>query len=200
LPARLAVFGANGGSHVLLSEPFDKALIYASEIHRLQRRKGTSIPYVAHLLSVCGRVLSNGGDEAQAIAALLHDAAEDQGGEARLDDIRRRFGDAVASIVADCTDAWVEPKPEWRRRKQAYLDALPHKPAASLLVSLADKVDNAAAILRDYEATGEDVFSRFKGGKDGTLWYYRELVRIFAEIYPGPLARELSGIVMRFPD
>src|ERR1043166_4437456 len=108
-----------------LSPLFSEALVCAAMLHRDQIRKGSGIPYVAHLLSVCSRVLTNGGSEAQAIAALLHDAAEDQGGEPRLDEIRRFFGEAVAAIVADCTDAWVEPKPEWRARKEAYLAALP---------------------------------------------------------------------------
>src|SRR6476659_4674349 len=138
-----------------LSELYDEALLYASDLHRMQVRKGSGTPYIAHLLSVSSRVLSEGGTEVQAIAGLLHDAAEDQGGEATLAVVRKRFGDDVAQIVADCTDAWVEPKPDWRPRKEAYLRDLPKKPATSLLVSLADKVDNAEAILSDYEQIGD---------------------------------------------
>jgi (p)ppGpp synthase/HD superfamily hydrolase len=183
-----------------LSEKFDDALVYASQLHRAQIRKGSGVPYLAHLLSVSSRVLVAGGSEVQAIAGLLHDAAEDQGGQATLDEIERRFGAPVAQIVADCTDSWVEPKPKWRPRKEAYLSALPAKPATSLLVSLADKVDNAAAILDDYRNIGDDLWSRFTGRREGTIWYYRTLDKIFARALPCTLANELSRTVSQFPD
>lgn len=182
-----------------LSESYDRALVYATSLHRHQVRKGNGIPYISHLLSVSSRVIVAGGTETQAIAGLLHDAAEDQGGQETLDDIERRFGPDVARIVADCTDSWVEPKPAWRPRKEAYLDALPKKPKASLLVSLADKVDNADAILRDYRIVGEDLWSRFTGGREGTVWYYRSLDAIFAKELPGSLAAELSRLVSELP-
>jgi (p)ppGpp synthase/HD superfamily hydrolase len=182
-----------------LSPTFDDALSYASRLHREQIRKGSGTPYVAHLLSVCSRVLTHGGSEVQAIGALLHDAAEDQGGQATLDEIERRFGPAVAEIVSDCTDSWVEPKPAWRPRKEAYLATLPGKPATSLLVSLADKTDNAAAILADYRVIGDALWSRFTGGRDGTLWYYRSLSGIFDRVLPGPLADELARTVAALP-
>ena len=182
-----------------LSKMFDDVLVYAAELHRDQTRKGGEIPYIAHLLSVCRRVLSAGGTEVQAIGGLLHDAAEDQGGEATLDAIRKRFGADVAQIVADCTDSWTEPKPEWRGRKEAYLSTLPGKPATSLLVSLADKVDNAEAILSDYRRVGDDLWQRFTGGRDGTIWYYRSLSAIFDRALPGSLARDLSRAVSFFP-
>jgi (p)ppGpp synthase/HD superfamily hydrolase len=183
-----------------LSETFDDALTYASRLHRDQVRKGSGVPYIAHLLSVSSRVISAGGSEVQAIAGLLHDAAEDQGGAATLDEIRTRFGAPVAQIVSDCTDSWVEPKPAWRPRKQTYLAALPGKPATSLLVSLADKVDNAQAILADYRHMGDDLWSRFTGGREGTIWYYRTLSTIFARALPGPLTDELARTVAQFPD
>jgi (p)ppGpp synthase/HD superfamily hydrolase len=186
-------------SYEPLSSKFDDALVYAADLHRQQVRKGTNVPYVAHLLSVCSLVLTNGGGEVQAIAALLHDAAEDQGGQATLEEIRRRFGAEVAGIVADCTDAWGEPKPPWRARKQAYLEALPHKPSSSLLVSLADKVDNAEAILSDHRVLGEELWSRFKGGRDGTIWYYLSLSEIFDSMLPGALAERLAMTVAEFP-
>ncbi|MBN8994674.1 MAG: HD domain-containing protein [Rhizobiales bacterium] len=182
-----------------LSTKFDAALTYASELHRTQVRKGSNIPYVGHLLSVCSRVIAEGGTEVQSIAALLHDAAEDQGGLERLADIRRKFGEEVAAIVADCTDSYVEPKPEWRPRKEAYLAALRNKPKASLLVSLCDKVDNAEAILRDYGEIGDAVWARFTGGREGTGWYYRTLASIFQTAYPGRLADTLSRVVSGFP-
>ena len=182
-----------------LSKLYDEALVYASELHRTQVRKGSGIPYIAHLLSVSSRVLSAGGTEVQAIGGLLHDAAEDQGGQATLDTIRQRFGNDVAQIVADCTDSWVEPKPAWRPRKEAYLSILPRKPASSLLVSLADKVDNAEAILNDYRNIGDDLWARFTGGRDGTIWYYRKLNEIFNAVLPGALAQQLAVTVSHFP-
>ena len=121
-----------------LSFRFDQALSFASCLHREQKRKGTSIPYISHLIAVGGIVLENGGDENAAIGALLHDAAEDCGGESTLDMIRKMYGGAVAQIVEDCTDSWIEPKPAWRPRKEAYIASLAHKQDASLLVSLAD--------------------------------------------------------------
>jgi (p)ppGpp synthase/HD superfamily hydrolase len=181
-----------------LTDRFDDALAYASRLHREQTRKGSDIPYVAHLLAVCSLVIEHGGSEDQAIAALLHDAAEDQGGEPRLSEIRARYGAAVADIVADCTDAWTEPKPPWRPRKEAYLAALPSKPPASLLVSLADKTHNASAILGDYRELGDKLWDRFNGGREGTIWYYRSLSEVFDKVMPGPLAGQLSRTVLQF--
>ncbi len=122
----------------MLTERFDDAFGFAHRLHRAQPRKGTSIPYISHLMTVAALVIETGGDEDQAIAALLHDAVEDKGGADTLEKIRATFGETVAMIVSDCTDAWTEPKPPWRARKEAYLLALPDKPQRSLLVSLAD--------------------------------------------------------------
>ena len=182
----------------MLSEKFDDALAYAARLHRQQTRKGSAIPYVAHLLAVCSLVIEHGGSEDQAIAALLRDAAEDQGGEPRLNEIRARYGAAVADIIADCTDAWTEPKPLWRPRKEAYLAALPSKAPRSLLVSLADKTHNASAILGDYRELGDELWDRFNGGRDGTIWYYRSLSAVFDKVMPGPLAGQLSRTVLQF--
>lgn len=168
-----------------LTERFDDALAYASRIHRLQRRKGSEIPYVSHLLGVAAIAIENGCDEDQAIAALLHDAVEDQGGQRRLEDIRLRFGERVARIVGHCTDSDVEPKPPWRARKEAYIASLATKPAESLAVSIADKTHNASAINADLRAVGEAVWQRFTGGKEGSLWYYRALADSFARLLPG---------------
>ncbi|WDA41700.1 HD domain-containing protein [Erythrobacter sp. BLCC-B19] len=162
-----------------LTERFDDALAYASRLHRAQTRKGSGIPYVSHLLAVAAIALENGADEDQAIAALLHDAVEDQGGLAQLKAIRERYGEGVAQIVADCTDSHQEPKPAWHPRKEAYIASLAHKPPRSLAVSLADKTHNAAAINADLRGAGEAVWSRFTGGKGGTLWYYRALANAF---------------------
>lgn len=178
-----------------LTERFTVALVYASHIHRTQFRKGSNIPYVSHLLGVASIAIENGADEDQAIAALLHDAVEDQGGAARLEDIRSQFGERVARIVEHCTDTDVMPKPPWRERKETYLLGLASKPRDSLEVSLADKTHNASAILADLDAVGEDVWERFTGGKDGSLWYYRALADAFAELVPGPAAARLSRLV-----
>jgi GTP pyrophosphokinase len=140
-------------------------------------------------------VIEDGGDEDQAIAALLHDAVEDQGGKPRLDDIRARFGDRVAGIVAGCTDADTIPKPEWLPRKQGYIRHLRSAPPEVLRVSCADKLHNARAILADYRALGDALFPRFTGGKDGTLWYYACLVNVFRECHPGGPAKELERVV-----
>lgn len=178
-----------------LTERFQSALAFATELHRHQRRKGTDIPYVSHLLGVASIALEIGADEDQAIAALLHDAVEDQGGAPCLAEIRERFGDRVASIVSDCTDADTVPKPPWRERKEAYIASLAHKPADSLLVSLADKTHNARAILDDLVVHGPALWKRFTGGHEGSLWYYDQLARAFHERLPGPAADRLAFVV-----
>ena len=159
-----------------LSTRFDRALQLAHDLHRRQPRKKSDVPYIAHLLAVTAIVLENGGDEDTAIAALLHDAVEDQGGQPTLDSIRREFGDRVARIVYECSDADGEPKPPWRFRKEQYLQALPHKSTEALLVSFGDKIHNCRSIVRDLRRDGAPVWNRFEGRRDGTLWYYRELL------------------------
>lgn len=182
----------------MLTDRFGEALVLAHDLHRAQQRKGTEIPYVSHLLSVSALVLEHGGDEDQAIAALLHDAAEDQGGAGTLAVIRERFGDGVADIVSDCTDSWEEPKPDWRARKEAYIADLAMKPTRSLLVSLADKTHNAEAILHDHRELGDSLWSRFTGGAVGTRWYYRNLADRFADLVPGRLPERLDSAVRGF--
>jgi 8-oxo-dGTP pyrophosphatase MutT (NUDIX family) len=179
----------------VLSTRFDVALAHAAELHRVQTRKGTAIPYVAHLLSVSALVMEDGGDEDEAIAGLLHDAVEDQGGHARLEEIRAQFGDRVAAIVEGCSDSETEPKPPWLDRKRAYLDHLREAPADVLRVSAADKLHNARAILADYRALGEDLWSRFNASQNDIFWYYRSLVDIFRERGPARLAAELGRVV-----
>lgn len=178
-----------------LSTRFEYALGFAAALHREQERKGSGIPYVSHLLGVTSLVIEFGGSEDQAIGALLHDAAEDQGGEPTLRDIERRFGSAVAAIVADCTDSFAEQKPLWRPRKEAYVASLAHKPAASLLVSVSDKIHNARAILADRAVVGEAIWDRFSEPRDQVLWYYRALSDAFVAALPGPAANELARLV-----
>ena len=177
------------------SKRLQEAFTYASDLHAEQKRKGTNIPYISHLMGVAAIVLEHGGTEDEAIAALLHDAVEDQGGRATLEKIRKRFGDEVAQTVEGCTDADTNPKPPWRERKEKYITHL-HKADASVrLVSAADKLHNVRTILADYRKVGEALWERFRGGKDGTLWYYRTLAKTFREIYPSPLADELGRVV-----
>jgi (p)ppGpp synthase/HD superfamily hydrolase len=168
-----------------------EAFAHAARIHAAQRRKGTDIPYVSHLMAVAGIVLEHGGDEQLAIAALLHDAIEDCGAEQEAE-IAARFGPRIAAIVRDCTDADVQPKPPWRARKEAYLAHLAHTGRDSLLVSAADKLHNARAIVADLRTHGPAMMSRFTAGAEGTLWYYRALADAFTRLLPGALSRELS--------
>lgn len=169
----------DAGEPLLLSDRFTAALCYAAELHRSQARKGTRIPYLSHLLAVGSLVLEHGGTEDEAIAALLHDAVEDQGGAATGEEIRRRFGDAVYAIVQGCTDTDITPKPPWRARKEAYLARLGRASDSVLLVSAADKLHNARTVLEAYRSCGEQVWERFRGGKVGTLWYYHALIGVF---------------------
>ena len=167
---------------------------FALAVHAKQLRKGTDIPYASHLFGVASLVLEHGGDEEQAIAAMLHDAVEDQG--AHLEpSIRERFGAGVADIVLGCTDADTLPKPPWRQRKEDYIRHLEHAKSDVLLVSLADKVHNARAICTDVRTGGQGVFDRFKAGRDGTLWYYQTLAAVFERVIPGALADELVECV-----
>ena len=180
---------------MILSNRFQEALLYATQLHALQVRKGSGVPYVAHLLGVASLVLEYGGNEDQAIAALLHDAIEDQGGASTRDEIFRRFGETVTAIVEGCTDTDQTPKPPWRERKEAYLAHLPQASAAVRLVSAADKLYNARSILQDYRTQGDEVWQRFKGGKDGSLWYYRSLVETFQNIESPP---NLQALIAEF--
>lgn len=176
-----------------------EALDYAAEAHNGQVRKQTTIPYLSHLLGVCSLVLEYGGDEDQAIAGLLHDVIEDCG-EAHRRGVPERFGARVGMIVEGCTDGTPDEtgaKSPWRDRKEAYLAHLREAPADVLLVSACDKLHNARAIVADRRVVGDVVFDRFKAGRDGTVWYYRELAGIFSERLSAdhPLSIELSTTV-----
>lgn len=183
---------ANG---IVLSRRFEKALVYVTRIHGKQVRKRTHRPYIGHLLSVASIVIEFDGDEDMAIAALLHDAVEDQGGLPRLRDIRRKFGKKVAHIVDGCTDSYATPKLPWIDRKRAYLERIPKEAAEVRLVSAADKLSNARETLQDLRALGVEVFESFAGKKDGTLWYYQALVEKFREAGSNGLVEDLARVV-----
>ena len=178
-----------------LTERFDDALKFTHDVHRNQVRKGSGAPYIGHLLGVASIVLDDGGSEDEAIGALLHDAVEDHGGRARLDEIRARYGDAVARIVEDCTDSWETPKRPWIERKREYVEHARTLPAPSLRVSAADKVHNAYAILRDLRNSGEQVWERFNAPADDVIAYYEDLVRSFRQAGGSKLVEELERIV-----
>jgi (p)ppGpp synthase/HD superfamily hydrolase len=177
---------------VKLGPRFLRAFSFAAEGHAGQTRKASTIPYISHLMGVASLVLEFGGDEDQAIAALLHDVVEDCGGAPMPKEVRRRFGIRVAKIVDGCTDSDTYPKPPWRERKESYIRHLKTADADTRLVSAADKLNNVRSILSDYREVGESVWARFTGGREGTLWYYRALLEEFLRRKPSRLIRELE--------
>jgi (p)ppGpp synthase/HD superfamily hydrolase len=198
-----AKYGLPSSGIPILTNKFTLALDYATIVHAGQVRKGTKIPYVSHLLAVASLVLENGGDEELAIAALLHDAAEDQGGEPRLADIRVRFGERVADIVRECSDSLTvdaNAKAPWGERKREYLEHLRKSTDDGyLLVSCADKLHNARAILQDFRAVGHRIWKRFtkKGDKtpEELVGLYDALAEAFQNRLPGSIANELRKTV-----
>lgn len=186
-------------SNETLAQPlgprFVEALAYACAMHRTQARKGTQIPYVAHLLAVASIALEHGATEDEAIAAVLHDVVEDQGGAPRTEEIRARFGEEVAAIVLGCSDTDVTPKPPWEARKRAYVEHVARAPRSVVLVSAADKLHNARSIVEDYRAEGEATWERFRGKREGTLWYYRALVGAYRRVGPPRLVEALDRVV-----
>ena len=178
-----------------MTSRFEQALVFATQLHKEQRRKGSGVPYISHLLAVTALVIEHGGDEDEAIAALLHDAIEDQGGPKAREEIRRRFGDRVTGIVDGCTDSETIPKPPWKERKRAYIARLGEASASVRLVSAADKLHNARSILNDYRGLGEEIWRRFAGRKAGTLWYYRSVLDVLSQAGTTALVEELGRVV-----
>lgn len=183
-----------------LSDRFLEALAFAHHVHGDDTRKGTAVPYVAHLLSVCGTVLADGGDEDEAIAALLHDTLEDHAETVSRDELQRRFGERVLALIEVCTDTPADyrggPKPPWRERKTTYLERVRRTPAADLRVSVADKLDNTRAALADYREVGESLWLRYNAGREAQLWYFRSIVGGFREAgVRGRLVDELDRTV-----
>jgi (p)ppGpp synthase/HD superfamily hydrolase len=184
--------GGKRGSAVKLGPRFLKAFLFAAEKHAGQVRKASTTPYIAHLMGVASLALEFGGDEDMSIAALLHDVVEDCGGAAMLQEVKRRFGTRVAKMVDGCTDSDTFPKPPWRERKENYLRHLKSADADTRLVSAADKLNNVRSILSDYREVGESIWERFNGRREGTLWYYRALLKEFQRGKPSRLVREFE--------
>jgi (p)ppGpp synthase/HD superfamily hydrolase len=177
---------------------FTEAVAYAARLHAQQTRKSTDIPYVSHLFGVASIAVEYGADMEEAVAALLHDAAEDCGGKPRLEEIREKFGERVAGIVEGCTDAFETPKPDWTRRKTDYIAHLRHASPSVRLVSAADKLHNARSILKDFRVHRERVFDRFKKHTQwDTVWYYSRLAREFVDLGGGEIAAELGRVVRK---
>jgi (p)ppGpp synthase/HD superfamily hydrolase len=174
---------------------FEEALALAVKLHHGQLRKGSRVPYISHPLAVAAIALEYGASWDEAIAAVLHDVIEDCGGPVARAEIRARFGDRVTEIVDGCTDADVTPKPPWRKRKEDYIARLPQASDSIRLVSMADKLHNSQSILRDYRRLGEQIWERFRGDREGTLWYYRALVQAYRLAGPHPLLEELDRTV-----
>lgn len=192
----------------LLSPKFALALQFANEIHSTQVRKGLGAPYISHLMAVCAYVLEYGGNETQAIAALLHDAAEDCGGRPMLETVRVLFGEGVAEIVAACTDSWSdspENKTDWKPRKTAYLQALAAEPARAKLVSCADKLHNLSNTLRDIQVEGVDAWTARmaktkNGSADNQLWYYSECLKALSQGWSNPMLDCFAAAVRELRD
>ncbi len=179
----------------MLTRRFEEALLYATRLHSDQTRKGSAIPYVSHLMAVAALTLEYGGGEDEAIAALLHDAVEDQGGSETREEILRLFGPRITAIVDGCTDTDEHPKPPWRARKEKYIAHLATASRSVRLVSACDKLHNARSLARDYRLCGESLWTRFSGGREGTLWYYRTIVRAFQSAESGLLIEDLDRAV-----
>jgi (p)ppGpp synthase/HD superfamily hydrolase len=177
------------------TDRFVEAFAFAESLHRKQRRKGSDVPYITHLMAVAALVGEYSGDEDQVIAALLHDAVEDQGGQNTLARIREIFGDTVAGYVLGCSDAHSEPKGPWLERKTRFLDALKEAPPNVKLIVASDKLHNVRTLINDLYKVHNALWDRFSGRREGTLWYYREALRALAVGWEHPILRELSEAV-----
>ena len=164
---------------------YKKAIDYAFALHSNQYRKGTTIPYFTHLVSVSNNVIENGGNTDEAIAGLLHDAVEDQGGEKTLKLIRKRFGNKVAKIVKECSDTKITPKPPWLERKKKYLLEMKKSTQSSLFVSLCDKLHNVTCIVNDYQRVGRKLWKRFNASSKQVYWYHNSLYKNFSKNLKG---------------
>ncbi len=179
-----------------MTDRFSEALAYATDLHRNQRRKGNGTPYIAHLLAVTALVIEAGGSESECIAALLHDAVEDQGGAATAAEIRRRFGGTVAQIVKDCTED-KSAGHDWTQRKQSAVRKVAQAGPSARLVLSADKLHNARSLISEHAKVGAAMWSQFGGGHGGTLWYYSAMLEAIDHAGGSPLLGELREAVGR---
>lgn len=177
------------------TQRIEQAFSFAHGIHQGQQRKGSGAPFITHVMSVAALVGENGGDEDQFIAALLHDAVEDGEGLKTLGEIREAFGPHVAELVEGCSDAFTHPKPPWLQRKTAYIGRAATAAPELRLIIAADKLHNVRIILRDLKAEGPIVWDRFQGRRDGSLWYYTEIVRVLGDGWDHPILKELTDAV-----
>jgi (p)ppGpp synthase/HD superfamily hydrolase len=185
----------NQQNQPLLTEKFTEALVYATRLHGDQVRKISGVPYVSHLLSVAALVLEAGGTEEEAIAALLHDSIEDQGGKSTREEVRQLFGETVVTIIDGCTEWDTPPKPPWQERKQRYLDHLRHASPSVRLVSLADKLHNARSLLADLRQRGDIIWHNFSSGREKTLWFYQSLLEVYQQTGSDVMTQELERVV-----
>ena len=177
-----------------------KAFELAVELHQNQKRKGSGIPYITHLLAVASLVGEHGGDEDQLIAALLHDAVEDQGGRTVLERIQEQFGPRVANLVAACSDSDATPKPPWRERKENHIRRMPQLEPEARLIIAADKLHNARSMVHDRRRIGDSLWNRFSGGRDGTMWYLDASLRALSTDWSHPILEELADVLMGLRD
>ncbi len=182
-------------SRTAFSPKFEQALVFSNQVHAEQKRKGSGAPYFAHIMGVTALVLEDGGTEEEAIAALLHDSAEDQGGQAMLDTIREKFGAKVAQIVEECSDTLETPKPSWKRRKENHLQVLESAAQETIRIMLADKIYNARNLLRGLTEHGDQVWESFKGGREGTLWYFHQMHALFHRRRTGYMLDEFTRLI-----
>jgi (p)ppGpp synthase/HD superfamily hydrolase len=180
----------------MLTEDIDKAFAYARKIHNNQKRNRTTIPYLSHLMSVSALVMEHGGNEEQAIAALLHDTLEDGGDADKISkEIQHMFGDKVLSMVRELSDTEEQPKPPWKERKETYIAHIEEISDDALVVSMCDKLHNLKTIVWDFHVIGDEIFERFKGKKEGTIWYYTTLTEKYKKILETRPNVQLSRIV-----
>lgn len=182
------------GSAARIGLRFQSALVKAFDLHRYQTRKSTGVSSLGHLLGVASIVIDAGGTEDEAIAGLFHDAVEDQGGRDVLDEIRADYGINVARIVEGCTDAYETPKPDWRTRKERHIANLPEESKSVHTVYAADKVHNLRTLLESVRRDGPEAFTHFKGGEEGTLWYFDAVLNTLTKA-PRPLILEARGLL-----
>jgi (p)ppGpp synthase/HD superfamily hydrolase len=174
-----------------------RAVELAASLHAEQKRKLTGAPYLGHLFRVAGLVLEFGGGQEEVVAALLHDAVEDQGGMETYHRIREQFGTQVADLVLQLSDSAGFPRPPWEERKKRFLDSLRTASLAVQRIVLCDKIDNLRQLLSAYDRWGETVWQKFRGGRDGTLWYHREILKILEE---GPHGSALQAGLVEYRD